>query len=115
MDALMLALELLCYSGNFLSGMIARNILRMKQKTLINKMFLGYFSIDCVIGFINPFFLFKLYQERLENTNFGICCLKFLGERLLPLSAVTKLSSPNPSPKSKSQIQSLEERDKDWG
>ena len=80
MDALMLALELLCYSGNFLSGMIARNILRMKQKTLINKMFLGYFSIDCVIGFINPFFLFKLYQERLDET----CIVK--------LSTQTKVS-----------------------
>ena len=72
MDVLMLAMEILCFSGNILSGMIARNIYRMKQKTLINKMFLGYFSIDCVIGFINPFFLFKLYRERLDKTNFGI-------------------------------------------
>ena len=65
MDVLMLALELLCYLGNVLSGMIARNIYRMPHKTLINKMFLGYFSIDCVIGIINPFFLFKLFRERL--------------------------------------------------
>ena len=65
MDVMMFALELLCYSGNMLSGMIARNIYRMPHKTLINKMFLGYFSIDCVIGIINPFFLFKLFRERL--------------------------------------------------
>ena len=68
MDVLMLALELLCYLGNVLSGMIARNIYRMEHKTLINKMFLGYFSLDCVIGIINPLFLFKLLQKRFDKT-----------------------------------------------
>ena len=68
MNVLMLSMELLCYSGNLLSGMIARNIYRMKHKTFINKIFLAYFSIDCVIGIINPFFLFKLFRERLEKT-----------------------------------------------
>ena len=66
MDVMMFALELLCYSGNMLSGMIARNIYRMPHKTLINKMFLGYFSIDCVIGIINPLFLIKLLKERFD-------------------------------------------------
>ena len=66
MNEYILALELLCYSGNFLSGIIARNIYRMEHKTKINKMFLGYFLIDCVIGLIHPFFLFKLFRERSE-------------------------------------------------
>ena len=66
MNVFILAVELLCYTGNFLSGMIARNIYRMENKTKMNKMFLGYFLIDCVIGLIHPFFLFKLLRERLE-------------------------------------------------
>ena len=69
MNVFILALELLCYSGNFLSGMIAKNIYRMTHKTKINKMFLGYILIDCVIGLINTFFLFKLFRERLEKHN----------------------------------------------
>ena len=75
MIVFILALELLCYSGNFLSGIIARNIHRMKHKTKINKMFLGYFIIDCVIGLINTFFLFKLYRERLEKHEVISICI----------------------------------------
>ena len=74
MNVFILALELLCYSGNFLSGIIARNIYRMEHKTKINKMFLGYFFIDCFIGLINTFFLFKLFRERLEKHIFYIVC-----------------------------------------
>ena len=68
MDVFIPALQFLCYSGNFLSGMIARNIYRMQQRTLFNKMFLIYFSIDCLIGMIHPNFLFQLFRER-YNTN----------------------------------------------
>ena len=75
MNVFILALELLCYSGNFLSGIIARNIYRMTHKTKINKMFLGYFIIDCVIGLINTFFLFKLYRERLEKHEVISICI----------------------------------------
>ena len=68
MDVFIPALQFLCYSGNFFSGMIARNIYRMQQRTLFNKMFLIYFSIDCIIGMIHPVFLFQLFRER-YNTN----------------------------------------------
>ena len=61
---LIYALEMLCYSGNILSGIIALNIWRIQETTLINKMFMVYFAIDCWIGNIDPFFLFKLYKER---------------------------------------------------
>ena len=43
-------LEMLCYSGNILSGIIAYNIWNMQEKTHINKFFLVYFAIDCSIG-----------------------------------------------------------------
>ena len=59
-------LEMLCYSGNILSGIIAFKIWRMPEKTHMNKMFLAYFVIDCVIGLAEPFFLFKLKKERLD-------------------------------------------------
>ena len=61
---LVYALEMLCYSGNFLSGIIAWNIWRIQETTLINKVFMVYFAIDCLIGNIDPFYLFKLYKER---------------------------------------------------
>ena len=57
-------LEKLCLSGNVLSGIIAFNVWRIQEKTLINKMFLVYFAIDCVIGATDPYFLFKLFRER---------------------------------------------------
>ena len=58
-------LEKLCLSGNVLSGIIAFIIWRIPEKTLINKMFLVYFAIDCVIGASDPYFLFKLFRESL--------------------------------------------------
>ena len=61
---LIYAMELLCYSGNILSGIIALNIWRIQEKTLFNKVFMVYFAIDCSIGIIDPYFLFKLYKER---------------------------------------------------
>ena len=57
-------LEMLCISGNILSGIIACNIWRMPKKTHLNQMFCAYFTIDCVIGLVEPFFLFKLKKER---------------------------------------------------
>ena len=58
-------LEKLCLFGNVFSGIIAFNIWRIPEKSLINKMFLVYFALDCVIGASDPFFLFKLFRERL--------------------------------------------------
>ena len=65
-SVLIFVLEMLCYSGNIVSGIIASKMWRIKEKTLINKMFLVYFTIDCSIGAIDPYFLFKLYKERSE-------------------------------------------------
>ena len=64
--ALVYWLEMLCYSGNILSGIIAYNIWNMKEKTHINKCFLVYFAIDCSIGIVEPYFLFKVQKERLD-------------------------------------------------
>ena len=61
---LIYALEMLCYSGNILSGIIALNIWRIQEKTLFNKMFMVYFAIDCLVGVTDPYYLFKLYKER---------------------------------------------------
>ena len=57
-------LEMLCLSGNVLSGVIAFNIWRIKEKPLFHKMFMVYFIFDCVIGSIDPYFLFKIFRER---------------------------------------------------
>ena len=57
-------LEMLCMSGNVLSGIIAFNIWRIKEKTLFHKMFMVYFTFDSVIGAIDPYFLFKIFRER---------------------------------------------------
>ena len=65
-SVLIFILEMLCYSGNIMSGIIASKIWKIQEKTLINKMFLVYFTIDCSIGAIDPYFLFKLYKERSE-------------------------------------------------
>ena len=62
---LIYVLETLCLSGNVLSGIVAFNVWRIEEKTYINKMFLVYFAIDCVIGATDPYFLFKLFRERL--------------------------------------------------
>ena len=58
------ALEMLCLSGNVLSGIMAFNIWRIQEKTLFHKMFMVYFTFDCVIGAIDPYLLFKLFRER---------------------------------------------------
>lgn len=65
-SVIIFTLEMLCYSGNIMSGIIASKIWRIQEKTLINKMFMVYFVIDCSIGAIDPYFLFKLFKERLE-------------------------------------------------
>ena len=57
-------LEMLCMSGNVLSGIIAFNVWRIQEKSFINRMFFLYFAIDCVIGATDPYFLFKLFRER---------------------------------------------------
>ncbi len=64
--ALVYWLEMLCYSGNILSGIIAYNIWNMQEKTHINKIFLVYFAIDCSIGIVEPYFLFKVQKQRLD-------------------------------------------------
>ena len=64
--ALVYWLEVLCYTGNILSGIIAYNIWNMQEKTHINKFFLVYFAIDCSIGILEPYFLFKVQKERLD-------------------------------------------------
>ena len=67
--------EKLCLSGNILSGIIAFNVWRIQEKTLINKMFLVYFAIDCVIGATDPYFLFKLFRERSGLMSLDFCDL----------------------------------------
>ena len=76
--ALVYSLEMLCYSGNILSGIIAFNIWRMQEKTHINRLFLVYFAIDCLIGILEPYFLFKIEKERLALSKAWLCCVEIL-------------------------------------
>ena len=103
MSVFIFSLETLCYLGNFLSGIIAGKIYRMQHKTRINKMFLFYFSIDCWIGSIEPYFLFKLYKERWHHFAFNrisnncihfLCLVKrYAGEELQERNCLYFLSS----------------------
>ena len=73
--ALVYWLEMLCYTGNILSGIIAYNIWNMQEKTHINKFFLVYFAIDGSIGIAEPYFLFKVQKERLVALDFSSCLI----------------------------------------
>ena len=56
--------ELLCYSGGFLSLVIAWRLFKMENLTFLNKMFLVYFSTDFVFATVETYFQFKLLRER---------------------------------------------------
>ena len=58
-----LVLEALCYCGAASSAAIVWRLAIM-HLSWINKMFLLYFSIDCIFGILETFFLFKLNTER---------------------------------------------------
>ena len=45
-------LEGCCHIGIALSCLIARNIYRMEEKSFISRMFLTYFAVDFVMGFM---------------------------------------------------------------
>ncbi len=67
--AYLVILEALCYLGALSSALIARNTLRIKNKSFISKFFVAYFIIDFIMGSSDTFFLFKLERERYENSN----------------------------------------------
>ena len=60
-------LEALCYLGALSSALIARNTLRIKDKSFISKFFVTYFIIDFIMGCSDTFFLFKLERERFDK------------------------------------------------
>ena len=64
MKALFHAAELVCYSGAFLSLVIATRLLRMENLTFFNSMFLVYFTLDFIFGNIETYFHFKLWMDR---------------------------------------------------
>ena len=64
MNLLFHAAGLVCYSGAFLSLVIATKLLRMENLTFFNSMFLVYFSLDFIFGNIETYFHFKLWMDR---------------------------------------------------
>ena len=64
MHPVVLVLEVLCYSGAASSAVIVWRLATMSNLSWINKMFLSYFSIDCIFGILETYFLFKLHTER---------------------------------------------------
>ena len=59
--------EAACYLGASLSALISHRILRMSEKTFINKMFLVYFTVDAIMGTVNTFLLFRVKRERWDG------------------------------------------------
>ena len=57
-------LEALSYLGALSSALIAKNILRMPNKSFISKFFAAYFIIDSIMGSSDTFLIFKLIRER---------------------------------------------------
>ena len=59
--------EYICYSGSLVSAVIAVRLLKMgnlNTMTFYNKMFILYFGIDSVTGFLEEYFLFRLREDR---------------------------------------------------
>ena len=59
--------EYICYSGSLVSAVIAIRLLKMgnlSTMTFYNKMFILYFGIDSVTGFLEEYFLFRLREDR---------------------------------------------------
>ena len=59
--------EYICYSGCLVSAVIAVRLLKMgnlNTMTFYNKMFILYFGIDSVTGFLEEYFLFRLREDR---------------------------------------------------
>ena len=62
------------FVGTFLSGIIAIQMLRMYNSTFVNKLFLFYFTIDKVHGYLFGYFSMKL----LERFGFSLIPNKYL-------------------------------------
>ena len=60
-------LEAFSYLGALSSALIAKNILRMPNKSFISKFFAAYFIIDSIMGSSDAFLLFKLERERFDK------------------------------------------------
>ena len=63
----LLIFETLCYIGALSSALIAKNTLRIQNKTFISKFFAAYFIIDFIMGCSDTFLLFKLKRERYDK------------------------------------------------
>ena len=63
-DCLVRVSEALCYCGLVLSAVIAWRLARVENLSFFNRMFVGYFGLDFIIGGLETYFLFKLYRER---------------------------------------------------
>ena len=59
-----------CYLGASLSGLIAHKLNGMPDKSFLNKMFLFYFAVDCIMGTLNTFLLFNVKLKRFDMMEF---------------------------------------------
>ena len=57
-----------CYLGASLSGLIAHKLNGMPDKSFLNKMFLFYFAVDCIMGTLNTSLLFNVKLKRFDMT-----------------------------------------------
>ena len=56
-------LNIFTFVGTVFSGIIAVQMLRMDKLTFVNKLFLIYFIIDTVHGYLLGYFSFKLFER----------------------------------------------------
>ena len=64
MNSIVKVSEGFCYLGLSLSALIALKLTKMEKLTFLNKMFVVYFLLDFLIGTLETYLLFKVYEER---------------------------------------------------
>ena len=57
------------YCGASIAATIAWKLGKMDKLTFINKMFLVYFAMDALMGFLETYYLSKIRRQRLEHNH----------------------------------------------
>ena len=67
LSSLIIPSEAGCYLGITISLFIAFKLIKMKELSFLNKMFLIFYVVDSVFGLLEVYFLFSMKQNRLSN------------------------------------------------
>ena len=57
-------MKICCYSGSLTALLISIKLVKIQNLTFVNKLFILYFLLDSILGSLEMFFLFKLFEEQ---------------------------------------------------